>query len=103
MRKMVIGIAEAVAVLVVGLLTWNAEATPLTGAADVRPGTNYSLVERAGCSGQRDACPSGWGQTSQISNGRVRCCQCGLALPGASRVCRVITVGGWGLQPTRPR
>jgi hypothetical protein len=49
MRKLVIGTTGAVALLLAGILAWNAEATTLTGAITARPGTNYSLVEKAGC------------------------------------------------------
>jgi hypothetical protein len=49
MRKLVIGITAAATLLFAGILAWNAEATPLTGAAAIPPGTNHSLVEKAGC------------------------------------------------------
>ena len=45
MRKLIIGSTAAVAVLLAG----HAEATPLTGATTVNPGTNYSLIEKTGC------------------------------------------------------
>ena len=63
MRKLVIEVTGAVALLLAGILAWNAEATPLTGATTVRLGTKYSLVEKAGCS-EADQCPMGqevWG------------------------------------------
>jgi hypothetical protein len=49
MRKLAIGITAAVELMLIGILAWNADATPLTGSTTVRPGTNYSLVEKAGC------------------------------------------------------
>jgi hypothetical protein len=49
MRKLAIGIAAAVALMLAGILAWNAEATPLTGATTVPPATSHSLVEKAGC------------------------------------------------------
>jgi hypothetical protein len=49
MRKLVIGISAALALLLGGILAWNAEATPLTGATATHPATSYSLVEKAGC------------------------------------------------------
>jgi hypothetical protein len=55
MRKLAIGITAAVALLLAGILAWNAQATPLTGATTVRPGTNSSLVEKA-CSCHYVAC-----------------------------------------------
>ena len=49
MRMLVIGITAATALLLAGALAWNAKATTLTGATIVRPGANYSLIEKAGC------------------------------------------------------
>ena len=49
MRKLAIGITAAVALMLAGISTWNAEATPLTGATTVPPATSSSLVEKAGC------------------------------------------------------
>ena len=48
MRKLAIGITGAVALLLAGILAWNAEATT-TSAATTYPATNFSLVEKAGC------------------------------------------------------
>jgi len=49
MRKLAIGITGAVALLLAGILAWNAEATTLTSVATAHPATNFSLVEKAGC------------------------------------------------------
>ena len=49
MRKPVVGIIAAVTILFAGILAWNAEATTLTSATAVPPGTNFSLIEKAGC------------------------------------------------------
>jgi len=45
MSKLVVAITAAVTLLLAG----HAEATPLTGATAVNPGTNYSLIEKTGC------------------------------------------------------
>ena len=42
-----IGITGVVALLLAGILAWNAEATTLTSAATAHPATNFSLVEKA--------------------------------------------------------
>jgi hypothetical protein len=49
MRKLAIVITGAVALMLAGILAWNAEATTLTSAATVHPATHSSLVEKAGC------------------------------------------------------
>jgi hypothetical protein len=49
MRTFAIGITAAVALMLGGILAWNAEATPLTGSTAARPATNYSLIEKVGC------------------------------------------------------
>ena len=49
MRKLAIAITGAVALLLAGVLAWNAEATTLTSVATAHPATNFSLVEKAGC------------------------------------------------------
>jgi hypothetical protein len=74
MRQLVIGITAAVTLLLGGILAWNAEATTLTGATTVHPGTNFSLVEKAGCwfpgnckIGQTQICDR---------RGRCRCTPC---------------------------
>ena len=74
MRKVAIGITGAVVLLLAGILAWNAEATTLTGATTFRAGTNYSLIEKAGCS-EADQCPIGqevWG-TQEDHNKCVSC------------------------------
>ena len=47
MRKLAIGITGAVALLLAGILAWNAEATTLTSVATAHPATNFSLVEKS--------------------------------------------------------
>jgi hypothetical protein len=64
MRKLAIGMTGAVALLLAGILAWNAQATTLTSAASAHPATNFSLVEKAGCwlpglPGECDAAASG--------------------------------------------
>jgi hypothetical protein len=49
MRKFLIGMTGAVALMLAGVFAWNAQATPLTDVNKARPGTSYSLVEKAGC------------------------------------------------------
>jgi hypothetical protein len=44
MRKVIIGIAGTVVLLLAGILAWDAEATSLTRTIMVHPGPNYSLV-----------------------------------------------------------
>jgi hypothetical protein len=56
MPKLAIALAGAAALLFAGILTWNAEATPLAGAATGLP--NSSLVEKVGCYGG-GICPFG--------------------------------------------
>jgi hypothetical protein len=51
MRKIVVGIAGVVSLLLAGILAWDAGATPLTGTIGVQPGPNYSFVEKAACGG----------------------------------------------------
>jgi hypothetical protein len=46
MRKLIVEITVAVALLLGGILTGNAEATTLTGG---RSAINFSLVQKAGC------------------------------------------------------
>jgi len=74
MRKFVVGIAGAVALMLAGILAWDAEATPLSGATAVHPEASYSLVERAGCwlpgkcdVGKQQACDR---------RGRCKCVPC---------------------------
>ena len=49
MRKLPMGISTAIALLLTGMLAWNAGATTLTGATAAHPGASYSLVEKVGC------------------------------------------------------
>jgi len=74
MRTLAIGITAAFALLLGGILIWNAKATPLMGAVTVQPRANFSLVEKAGCwlpgdcnIGQYQACDR---------RGRCKCAPC---------------------------
>jgi hypothetical protein len=58
MRKLVIGITGGVALLLAVALAWNAEATPMTGAATV-PAQNYSPIEKVACPGWGPYCGPG--------------------------------------------
>ena len=49
MRKSVIGIAGTLALMLAGILAWDADATTLTNAAAGQRLANHSLVEKAGC------------------------------------------------------
>ena len=63
------------ALMLAGLLTWNAEATTLTGAAGQPPATNYSPVEKVGCGGVGRC---GWGYHWVCGPyGRCGCVSCG--------------------------
>jgi hypothetical protein len=77
MRKLVIRITAAAAILLAGA-AWNAEATTLTGAATVRPGTSYSLVEKAGCwlPGLPGECEEGQHKVCNRFGNRCRCAPC---------------------------
>jgi hypothetical protein len=67
MRKLLIGIAGAVALLLAGMLVWNAEA--LTGTTTSRPTPNFSLVEQIGCRFP-GICPAG----QRVMNGKCIPC-----------------------------
>jgi len=54
MRKVSIAITGAVILLLVGVLAWTADATPLAGTTGVQSGT-YSLIQKAGCNDPEDA------------------------------------------------
>ena len=81
MRKPVIGISAAIALLLAGILAWNAEATPLAGLTAAHPATNHSLVEKAGC----------WlpGLPGECDIGEHRVCD------RFSHHCKCIACGGW--------
>jgi hypothetical protein len=55
MRKFILALAIGMAITVSGFLSWNADAASLVLPA---PTLNYSLVEKAGCSGPGQ-CPIG--------------------------------------------
>jgi hypothetical protein len=61
MRKLAIGITGAVALLLAGILAWNAQATPLIGSTTLRSAASHSLVEKAACvhQGPLSRCPLG--------------------------------------------
>jgi hypothetical protein len=78
MRKLVIGTSAAAALLLAGVLAWNAEATPLTRATTVPSGTNYSLVEKAGCwlPGLPGECDIGKHRVCNRFGNRCKCAPC---------------------------
>ena len=95
MRKLAIGITGAVALLLAGILAWNAEATTLTTATAAHAGTNYSLVEKAGCwlPGLPGECDIGMTHMCD-RHGHCKCVPCdgwypwrelGVGTPGLSR------------------
>ena len=61
MRKVSVTIAGAVVFLLVGILAWNAEATPLSGSPILHSAASSSLVEKAACRHQWpfSRCPLG--------------------------------------------
>jgi hypothetical protein len=59
MRKAVIGIVGAIALMLAGVLAWNAEATPLTGVTSTSPAMSHSLVERVACGVWGPVCGGG--------------------------------------------
>jgi hypothetical protein len=74
MPNLAIGITLALALMIAGVLAWNAEATTLTSATTAHTTTSYSLLERTGCwlpgncdVGQYRACDR---------RGRCKCLQC---------------------------
>jgi hypothetical protein len=72
MRKVAIAFAATSALLVAGVLAWNAQAAPFAVTA---PATNYSPIERVGCGGP-GRCP--WGRTWVCGPyGRCGCAPCG--------------------------
>jgi hypothetical protein len=78
MRKLAIGITGAVALLLAGILAWNADATTLTSAATVRPATNSFLVEKAGCwlPGLPGECEIGQQKVCNRFGNRCHCAPC---------------------------
>jgi hypothetical protein len=85
MRKLLIGVAGAVGLLLATMLAWNAEATPLTSAT-FHETTNYSLVEKTGCK-RSGICPKG----QHMRKGE--CISC--TLPPCPR-CPCYVRCGWG-------
>ena len=51
MRKLTFALIAMGALMLAGLLAWNAEATTLTGTVGQPPATHYSPVEKIGCGG----------------------------------------------------
>jgi hypothetical protein len=78
MRKLTIGIAGTAALMLAGFLTWNAEATPLTGVTAVPSGMNHSLVEKAACwlPGLPGDCEIGQQRVCSPRGHRCRCAPC---------------------------
>jgi hypothetical protein len=77
MRKLVIGITAATALLMVGAIAWNAEASSLTSSTTALHRTNYSLVEKAGCwlPGLPGECEIGQQQVCD-RHGHCKCALC---------------------------
>jgi hypothetical protein len=71
MRKVTIAFAATIALLVAGVLAWNAQAAPFAGTA---PAKNYSPIERVGCGGA-GRCP--WGRTWVCGPRGCGCAPCG--------------------------
>ena len=85
MRKVSTVIIASVVLLLLGIVTWNAEAMTPNGVATVRQATGYSLVEKAGLLFHR-SCPGGMHQVC-ASKG----CACGpasLATHAQTLTCR---------------
>jgi hypothetical protein len=78
MRKLTIGIAGTAVLMLAGILAWNAEATPLTGATTVPAAPNQSLVQKAGCwlPGLPGECDIGQQRVCSARNHRCRCVPC---------------------------
>jgi len=78
MRKLAIVITGAVALMLAGILAWNAEATTLTSAATVHRATNSSLVEKAGCwlPGWPGECEIGQQKVCNRFGNRCHCAPC---------------------------
>jgi hypothetical protein len=51
MLKFPLRVAGPVVLLIAGLLAWDAEATTLTGFLGIQSVTDYSLLNKVGCSG----------------------------------------------------
>jgi hypothetical protein len=55
MRKLMLGIAGTLALLVAGILAWNADATTLTSPQPFTLKTNYALGRKSGLLATRPA------------------------------------------------
>ena len=85
MRKFILALAIGMAITVSGFLSWNADAASLVLPA---PTLNYSLVEKAGCSGPGQ-CPIGSHMVCG-AYGRCGCVACGRAI--ITRTCTLTCV-----------
>ena len=72
MSNLTIGFIGAVAVVLAGMLAWNAQA--LTSSTTIRPGISYSVVEKVGCRRAGAFCPLGlhWA----CYEGQCKCVPC---------------------------
>ena len=60
MRKLALVLFVMVGAMLAGLMTWRAEATPLTGTANsLVVLKSYSTVQKAGCMFGTSHCPAG--------------------------------------------
>lgn len=76
MRKLALVLFVMVGAMVAGLMTWRAEATPLTGTADsLAVLKSYSTVQKAGCMFGTSRCPAGskWVCTTHPDGSAKKC------------------------------
>ena len=76
MMKLALVLFVMVAAMVAGLMTWRAEATPLTGTADsLAVLKSYSTVQKAGCMFGTSRCPAGskWVCTAHPDGSAKKC------------------------------
>ena len=76
MRKVAVGIIAA-AILLAGILTWNTQATALTGAIGGKSGLDHSLVKPAGCFPGDVFCPDGKMLQCTDPGSKAPNCTCG--------------------------
>lgn len=77
MRRAAFAMAATVALMVISMLTWTAQATTLSGT--VMPSThNYSPVEKVGCTGA-GRCPYGTYLVCGPYGRHCSCAACGAA------------------------
>ncbi len=77
MHKVRIAVAVTAALLVAGLMSWNAEATTAAGTAGLPDAIKkYSLVEKAACVGYGKHCPPGYTWVCKPNTNRCWCARC---------------------------